>query len=152
MSQIFYIRTRTRSKCFWSVTVEIYIPIMSSRFQILRTRNLESSTWNPESTDCLRFTYMVLGGMGLRGRGGGVLWGYKSKTATSSFCLQSLAAVSRHDLTGTCRWMWYGFLPLCLELWTSSGSRPDKREYDMACKTGIDIWTIPNRRTLSEFI
>ena len=63
MSQIFYIRTRTRSKCFWSVTVEIYIPLMSSRFQILRTRNLESSTWNPESTDCLRFTYMVQGGM-----------------------------------------------------------------------------------------
>ena len=31
---------------------EIYIPLMSSRFQILRTRNLESSTWNPESTDC----------------------------------------------------------------------------------------------------
>ena len=43
---------------------------MSSRFQILRTRNLESSTWNPESTDCLRFTYMVQGGMeGVGGRG-----------------------------------------------------------------------------------
>ena len=70
MSQIVYIRTRTRSKCFWSVTVEIYIPLMSSRFQILRTRNLESSTCNPESTDCLRFTYMVQGGMGLGGGGG----------------------------------------------------------------------------------
>ena len=70
MSQIVYIRTRTRSKCFWSVTVEIYIPLMSSRFQILRTRNLESSTCNPESTDCLRFTYMVQGGMGGGGGGG----------------------------------------------------------------------------------
>ena len=152
MSQIVYIRTRKRSKCLWSVTVEIYIPLMWYRFQILRTRNLESSTWNPESTDCLRFTYMVHGGIGGGGGGGGCCEDTNQRLPQAAFCLQSLAAVSRHDLTGTCRWMWYGFLPLCLELWTLAGSRPDKREYDMACKTGIDIWTIPNRRTLSEFI
>ena len=29
--------------------------------------------------------------------------------------LRSLAALSRHALSGTCRWRWYGFLPRCFE-------------------------------------
>ena len=102
-----------RNPRLWNLEFSSMNP--ESRFQVLRTRNLESSIWD--------------------GVGWG-LWAYKSKTVTRSFRLRSLAALSRHDLSGTCRWMWYGFLPSCFEQWTRreyilSGSAPDKREYDM---------------------
>ena len=208
MCQIFYIRTRTRSKCLWSVNVEKYIncnhkhfmkktrlikyldsfnPFNTesprnqqsgireifdcgirnprlwnlefssmnpeSRFQDLRTRNLESSIWNPESTDCLG--WITWYGMGWCVCGVGIV----SIQITDCHTQLSLAVSGSPFKTLAFRGRAAGcgmvFCPVALNSEHAGNifyQGLDTIRGRMICKTGIDIWTTPNRRTLSEFI